>query len=296
MQENKNNLIPNSTQIPNVILDFLIPRLPEAEGRCLLYICRRTFGFHKEIDRISFSQFIGGIHDRSGKVLDYGAGLARASVAKGLRNLAEAGAVIIQETSKGNLYQINLSMDVEKVVQLVDQSSSNTKSSSASRPKAVQLLNTQKLGNKEKQSISQSETALPKKEKSLHAKLVAYFFNTAQQTRGIPVTITKADARNLKRVIDLQTLSEDDFEKLMLFFLGGSRFRGFSPSMSTFLSATVINGLVDSMRNGPKFWKELDDLTQRYKYVGTKENRAMVDRIEALKKQYSEKLLAIKSI
>ena len=128
------NLIPNSTQVPNVILDFVVCRIPEAEARCLLYICRRTFGFHKESDRISFSQFIDGIKTKDGKILDHGAGLARASVAKGLKNLSLAGAIEIKETTKGNYYQINLQMDIEKVVQLV---------------------NTQNSGNKEKESIRQ---------------------------------------------------------------------------------------------------------------------------------------------
>lgn len=296
MYEHKNNLIPNSTQVPNVILDLVIPRLPEAEGRCLLYICRRTFGFHKESDRISFSQFIDGIKDRTGKVLDYGAGLARASVAKGLKNLAQADAVIVRTTTKGNFYQINLSMDVDKVVQLVNQYSGNTKSGSATRPKAVQVVNTQNLGNKEKESNTQSVTALPKKERSLHSRLVEYFHNTAKQTRGISVAITKADGKNLKRVIDTNTLTEDDLEKLILYFLGSGHFRNLSPSISTFLSATVLNGLVDNMRNNPRFWKELDDLTQRFKYIGTKENKAMIERFEALKKQFLEKLIINKTI
>lgn len=153
MDEHKTqNLIPNSTQIPNVILDLVISRIPEAEARCLLYICRRTFGFHKESDRISFSQFINGIQDRKGRVLDYGAGLARASVAKGLRKLAEAEAIEIKKTSKGNYYRINLLLDVDKVVHLLNRSSSHTKSGSASRPESVQPLNLQKKGNKEKQS------------------------------------------------------------------------------------------------------------------------------------------------
>ena len=154
MEENhKHNLIPNSTQLPNILLDKVIPLIPEAEARCLLYICRRTFGFQKDSDRISFSQFISGIKDRRGNVLDYGAGLARASVAKGLKNLHEAGAISIRANTKGNYYQINLHMDVEKVVQQVNQYSGHTKSGSASRPKAVQQVNTQNQGKKEKPSI-----------------------------------------------------------------------------------------------------------------------------------------------
>ncbi|MCX6756319.1 MAG: hypothetical protein NTX85_03190 [Candidatus Nomurabacteria bacterium] len=154
MDEHKTqNFIPNSTQVPNVVLDLILPRIPEAESRCLLYICRRTFGFHREADRISFSQFINGIKTREGRILDHGAGLARASVAKGLKNLMNAGAIMVRGTAKGNYYQINLNMDVDKVVQLVNQFCSYTKSSSATRPLSVQLLNTQNKGKKEKSSI-----------------------------------------------------------------------------------------------------------------------------------------------
>ena len=146
-------LIPNRTQMPNLILDKVIPLIPESEARCLLYICRRTFGFHKESDRISFSQFMDGIKDRRGNVLDYGAGLARASVSKALRHLMQAGAILIRTSGKGNYYQINLHMDVDKVVQIVNQSNIRTKSGSKSEPKLVQRLNTQNLGKKEKPSI-----------------------------------------------------------------------------------------------------------------------------------------------
>ncbi len=154
MDEHKSSLIPNSTQIPNLILDLVIPRISEIEGRCLLYICRRTFGFHKDSDRISFSQFTEGIKDRRGVVLDYGAGIARSSVAKGLKHLVGAEAIRIRKTTKGNYYQINLHMDVEKVVRLTNQFAGRTESGPWRVPKSVRRTNTQNLGNKEKQSIA----------------------------------------------------------------------------------------------------------------------------------------------
>jgi len=286
------NLIPNSTQVPNVILDFVVCRIPEAEARCLLYICRRTFGFHKESDRISFSQFIDGIKTKDGKVLDHGAGLARASVAKGLKNLNLAGAIEIRETTKGNYYQINLQMDIEKVVQLVNQYSGHTKSGSATIPKAVQQVNTQNLGNKEKESRSQSKTAF-KKERSIHAQLVDYFHAIAQQSRGVSIIITKADAWNLKRALNLQILNQQDFEKLILYFLGSQQFRGLSPSISTFLSSTVFNSLLNEMRNGSKFWKELDSLSQRFHHRPTEQSKELVQKIEELKNKFATFIINI---
>ena len=154
MDEHKTTpLIPNSTQLPNILLDKVIPLIPESEARCLIYICRRTFGFHKESDRISFSQFIDGIKDRRGTVLDYGTGLSRQSVASGLKNLIRAEAISVSKNNRGNFYKINLHMDVDKVVNLIDQSRRLTKSGLKNRPKSVYKLDTQNLGKKEKPSI-----------------------------------------------------------------------------------------------------------------------------------------------
>ena len=142
-------LIPNSTQIPNIILDFLIPRLPGAEAKCILYICRRTYGFHKEKDRISFSQFLNGIKNRKGEKLDCGSGLkSRSSVNEALKNLSKAGAIFIEKSTKGNLYEINLNMSVDKVVQKVNQYRKQTRIGTLNKPKQVRLLYPQKKGNK----------------------------------------------------------------------------------------------------------------------------------------------------
>ncbi len=153
MEEQKTPFIPNSTQLPNIILDKVFPLIPEAEARCLIYICRRTFGFHKGTDRISFSQFMDGIKDRRGTVLDYGTGLSRQAVSVALKNLAKAEAIKVIKSRKGNVYEINLLMDVDKVVNLVDQSRELTRSSLRNRPKAVYQVDTQNLGKKEKSSI-----------------------------------------------------------------------------------------------------------------------------------------------
>lgn len=151
--KNRESLISNSAQVPNLILDYVIPRIPESESRCLLYICRRTFGFHKDDDRISYSQFINGIKSIQGNILDYGTGLSRASVAKGLHNLASAGVIEIFKTTKGNHYKINLQMDVDKVVQIINQLNDQTKSSILIKQKVVQKINTQNPEKKEKPSI-----------------------------------------------------------------------------------------------------------------------------------------------
>ena len=57
---------PNYTQIPNEVFDVWMHRLTPAEFKVLLCICRKTFGFHKSEDKISFNQLasITGLHKR----------------------------------------------------------------------------------------------------------------------------------------------------------------------------------------------------------------------------------------
>ena len=59
----ESQLIPNSTPIPNVALDLILPFLYESEAKVLLYILRRTYGFERpeQFEQIALTQFAGGI-------------------------------------------------------------------------------------------------------------------------------------------------------------------------------------------------------------------------------------------
>ncbi|HEY7309562.1 MAG TPA: replication protein [Gemmataceae bacterium] len=108
-------LIPNSTQIPDLILDHWMAELSGAEFKVLMYIARRTYGFGKESDTISLSQIAGGLTRRDGRVLDRGTGASRSSVARSLKELEERGLVIrtmnLAQSGREfeeNTYRINL--------------------------------------------------------------------------------------------------------------------------------------------------------------------------------------------
>jgi hypothetical protein len=58
---------PNTTPVPDVVFDRLLGRLKEAELKALLYIIRRTFGWHRDSDSISFNQFLRGIRRARGE-------------------------------------------------------------------------------------------------------------------------------------------------------------------------------------------------------------------------------------
>jgi phage replication O-like protein O len=105
---------PNTTQIPNEIFDTLIPQLSGGELKVLLYICRRTFGFRKDSDRISLSQISSGITTKAGRVLDHGTGLCKRHVINALKALEKKNIIIITRTvdetglNDVNTYSLNI--------------------------------------------------------------------------------------------------------------------------------------------------------------------------------------------
>lgn len=87
-------LIPNSTQIPDVILDHWMAALSGAEFKVLLYVARRTYGFGKESDNISLNQMAAGIRRRDGTQLDHGTGLSRSGVKSACNSLIDRGILV----------------------------------------------------------------------------------------------------------------------------------------------------------------------------------------------------------
>jgi hypothetical protein len=86
---------PNYTQVPDELFDCLMPQLSDAELRVLLYIIRRTFGFKRGSDSISFNQFLRGITTRDGRVLDEGCGVKdRTTLSNALKSLEKKGIVV----------------------------------------------------------------------------------------------------------------------------------------------------------------------------------------------------------
>lgn len=149
----KTPFIPNSTQNPNVFFDWIFPFLSKGELQCLLYIIRRTYGFHKKKDRISLSQFVNGITTRDGRKLDCGAGVSRPCAVESLKNLRGSGIVIIIKENNINWYEINSELLGDKyvhnkVVKKINQLRNLTKSSKKNKPKQVKLFNPQYKGNK----------------------------------------------------------------------------------------------------------------------------------------------------
>lgn len=110
---------PNFTQTPNVIFDELMADLTGGELRCLLYICRRTYGFHRDSDSISYSQFEHGIKDKEGNQVDMGCGLSRETISISLQALEDRKIIVKKKHGQSFKYSINLEFDYPTSTSLV---------------------------------------------------------------------------------------------------------------------------------------------------------------------------------
>lgn len=105
---------PGYTTIPDLFLDFQMQDLSEAEIKVMLYIFRRTYGWKKEQDAISYNQFLNGITTRDGRQLDRGAGISRSSLWKALKLVAEKEYIFTHKFQSGSgekettIYELNL--------------------------------------------------------------------------------------------------------------------------------------------------------------------------------------------
>lgn len=108
------SLIPNSTQIPDVILDHWMAHLSGAEFKVVMYIARRTYGFGKAGDTISLKQIVSGIRTKDGRQLDQGTGLNKDTVCKVLSEVEKKNIIIREQRSHeeygdlANFYSLNL--------------------------------------------------------------------------------------------------------------------------------------------------------------------------------------------
>jgi len=114
----------NYTQIPNVYFDEIMRKLSGSDNLVLMAIMRKTFGWHKEVDRISYSQIIDVT------------GLSRGTVATTIKSLEEKELIKIIKKGQNNFYTVNVQEDSpeNELVQNLDQSNICTGTSLNFRP------------------------------------------------------------------------------------------------------------------------------------------------------------------
>jgi len=97
-------LAPNFTAIPNFLLDSILPLASPAEWKVITFVCRKTYGWKKREDRISFTQ------------MEQGTGLCRRALQGVVEKLRSYGLLLCTRSGKGNRYALNITCDVDQVV------------------------------------------------------------------------------------------------------------------------------------------------------------------------------------
>jgi phage replication O-like protein O len=97
-------LKPNFTPIPNVVFEKLMPRLSKAALKVLLAVARKTYGWGKERDAISFTQ------------LQRMTELGRSGVARGIRELDSLILVTRVPEHNCNEYELNIDVPTSELV------------------------------------------------------------------------------------------------------------------------------------------------------------------------------------
>lgn len=120
---------PTHTKVPNELFE-LIPTLREAELRVLLFIVRKTHGWHKESDSLSLSQIMEGT------------GLSRPAVASATESLHERGIVIKTTPEKGtSVYTPRLKGSNPSLPEIVNEVNQQADTSNPSLPDLVNEVN-----------------------------------------------------------------------------------------------------------------------------------------------------------
>lgn len=88
---------PNYTQCPNVFFDEILKDISGAEAKVFCVIMRKTFGWQKSRDRISYSQ----IMDMSGIA-------SRETVSKAIKGLEKRGCVIAERVGQSITFCVNV--------------------------------------------------------------------------------------------------------------------------------------------------------------------------------------------
>jgi len=162
---------PNYTQIPNIILDN-IDKFSNTEFKILLLICRKTFGWHKEKDKISYSQLIK-------------TGLGKNTIPRAINSLKDNG-YIIQTGSPHSGYSYELSIIGLTPLRVQDIPTMGTK-----KPEIIPTMGTTKESlnklSKEKKSDESPITPEEKEFKVQTQKLVDYIYQIHKQRKTLPM-------------------------------------------------------------------------------------------------------------
>ena len=271
---------PNTTQIPHLIIREWLPRLKDVELRVLLIVADQTLGWiedqatgrRKEKDWISHYQ------------LQQKTGRSERAISSAVKVLVEKHG-IIQAYNEGGFelnkaeerrkegfriyYRLNLKHPPQSLFggtiakfAMVGHKVGKTEKKLGKKEQPMQNLHTQNLHTTKetvltKEIITAAKLPTKEKPKSDHKQFIEFWHEEVQRARGMKPIITGQDAKNLKRILDAG-VSRPALEQAAIYFLNAYTFKTFSPSVSTLVSAGILNGILSRMKNDERFWKDLE--------------------------------------
>ncbi len=277
-------ILPNTTQVPNVILDQWLPRLKDVELRVLLIIIRQTLGWiedyetgrRKEKDWISRSQLMkktGRGHSSVSVAVEK---LARSGIIEAYDGAGNLLASPKERSGNKVLYRLNLNplqkslFPVDKPVQKVDRSG-----------QPVQNLDVQNLDTT-KETLN---TKIAKAAKLPTNDLLREFNRlTITIRKAKPTFVRFKDGSLIKSA--LSHLSEGQIRLLFVWFLQEKR--EMQPTIGAALSRATIHSFLEASQKEYGFYNRLSQLHQ----LGPPESGSNL-RLAEMRKNLSE-MLSIK--
>lgn len=191
---------PQFTQVPDVVFDELLAELTESELKVLLYIIRRTFGFKKNADTISLKQLSEGIVTRDGRQLDRGAGVSKASAARGVKGLVEKNIITtvrnrgLDKSDAPTTYQLAFrkKSTQNQVSQIATRGGTNLRQGGVSNRDTQETVEQQTEIQERAFEDSKQPTFIFDEERAAISEVVRDFARQLGDTAPLPSTVSRA--------------------------------------------------------------------------------------------------------
>lgn len=186
---------PNYTQIPNVLIDNMF-EMTHTEFKTAMFICRQTFGFHRQSHKMSISY------------IERGTGLSHETVVNNLQTLGAKGILSKLEAGQSFSYALDIEhFDDFKLVGNSDQSPEPT--SRNFRPVLVGNSDHQLVGNLDTNKESglkkekENPSAVADGAVSVHKQIITRWFDDWIKYHGVKYETTGQDCAHLTRFLKM---------------------------------------------------------------------------------------------
>ena len=179
-------LIPNTTQVPNVLLDVVMRQISDAALRVLLAVVRKTYGFQKKCDAVSLTQ------------LQKLTGMSRKAVVDGIKKLGSLLIINKRGGREGNVYELNLDTDNQLVTE--GNQLPNATSNLEGETTSYRSKHTKPIKNKTNNSASKKRSRTTDPDPRVK-EVIGAFVEKYTEVAGSRPNITAADAGSFKRLL-----------------------------------------------------------------------------------------------